>query len=106
MPPADEVVFASITAGSITGSAIPPAKADDAATVRAAASASFFIVTSSFRTPSNFSEDDNAHPRLYLMGFSNQFGEKNAIWVVLLSTVSLKFRQFGNTMTSTWAAAV
>ena len=43
-PPADdEADFASTTSGSVTGSAMPPAKAVVAESVRAAASAIFFI---------------------------------------------------------------
>ena len=48
IPPADELVFASTTAGSMTGSTRPPAVAVDAVAASTAASASFFIVTSSY----------------------------------------------------------
>jgi hypothetical protein len=56
MTPPDDEVWALTTSTSICGSAIPPAKEVVAATESAAASASFFILTSSYRAPDGVAE--------------------------------------------------
>lgn len=61
MPEEEEDAASTITGASMIGSATEPANAVDAAAVKAAASTSFFILTSRLGARSNCT---GAHPRL------------------------------------------
>jgi hypothetical protein len=66
MPPAEEAA-ASATFSSVMVSLTPPANAVEAATVKAAASAIYFMVFSSYSVLTNFSRGGNTRLKLFLM---------------------------------------
>ena len=99
MPPDDEVP-ASTTAGSMTGSAMPPAKAVVAATDRAAARAIFFIGTSKLKQSLIGFRSVYPEPSRPLRPPSNALlGAKTTNSChesEIRHTKDRKFRQFGN----------
>ena len=98
MPPADdEAAFASTGAGSMTGSAMPPAKAVVAAIERAAASAIFFIVYVSIRAPANELSEGNWGNYRYLVSSSSPKGEIFATPHLHSQQSFRSFRQISNT---------